>query len=348
VAKNKTITEIAVLSLLSARPMYGVEMVEEIKRLSGGVVVMPLPTLYSALHKMDAKKFIRSYWREAEIGGRCRVYNTTAAGQLYYEQNKFEINYEALKREAVKPEHKVYSTLEEAFSLPLSNNKEKPAEAAENLPQQSASVVNNYNTQIIINEIPADKPTAAQKQKQEFVKGQYIAPNETILATPKQQQMSIDISGIHGDVNLRQFIDMNAVPAQSGFVLINLLRLFAGLIAAVLFATVYTIMFFTLPEATIYIFAFVALGVYLAIDFLIWLILPLTKRRPNFHKLLLVRAAVSIVGILIVLSVYLMNVPSLVNIEPLVFGLVPGIFALIPFVEGLIMLILHRSKFVTC
>jgi DNA-binding PadR family transcriptional regulator len=337
--------------------MYGAEMVEEIRRLSGDVVKMPLPTLYSALHKMDTKKFIRSYWREAEIGGRCRVYNITGSGKDFFIKNKFEINYELLKREAKqqeqespKHEHKIYATLEEAFSLPLSKGKDAvvtPPQITEQLTESDPTVRQSR---------PPEKPTDAVKQPlpKQFPVSPYVSPKEPILSTSKQKQMSIDLTGIGGDINLRPLVRLNAVHTDSGFVLFNRLRLFAGIIAVALFAILYMILYFTVPVAatdpknTIYTIAFVALGVYLAIDFLVWIIFPQTKRRPNYRKLIFSRSIVSFILLLTIFAVYLMNVPQLVNIEPLIFGLIPGVFAFLPFVESLLTAISKKGRWFVC
>ena len=92
-ANGKNITEILILNLLDTRPMYGAEMVEEIKKISGNTVIMSLPSLYSSLHRMSNKRLVNSYQKQSTIGGRCRVYNITKYGREYLEDHPLEINY---------------------------------------------------------------------------------------------------------------------------------------------------------------------------------------------------------------------------------------------------------------
>jgi len=89
-------TEIIILSLLDKRPMYGAEMVEEIKKISGNTVIMSLPTLYSSLHRMAGKKWVNSYQKQSTIGGRCRVYNITKHGREYLSKNPIQIDYNTI------------------------------------------------------------------------------------------------------------------------------------------------------------------------------------------------------------------------------------------------------------
>ena len=71
---------VAVLQLLERRPMYGYELVEALARRTDGVLAMRQSTLYPLLYNLEAKRFIRGEWREAESGRQRKDYALTGKG----------------------------------------------------------------------------------------------------------------------------------------------------------------------------------------------------------------------------------------------------------------------------
>ena len=70
-----------VLQLLGERPMYGYEMVKEVRERTGGAFEWKEGTLYPCLHKLEAERFIRGAWRKAPSGKRRRYYRLMAKGR---------------------------------------------------------------------------------------------------------------------------------------------------------------------------------------------------------------------------------------------------------------------------
>lgn len=317
-ARNKSITEIAILSLLSNKPMYGVEMAEEIKRLSGNVVVMPLPTLYSALHKMADKKLVNSYWQEAEVGGRQHVYNITKVGREYYEKNKFEINYQLLK-ENNDITHKTYSTLEEAFSLPL-NNKPIPADKR-------------------VLQINQPEPEKVVRKTQTTP---YLQSTDKIASTEVQhKQMAINLTGTVGSADLRPLVKLNAIKAENDFVIINKLHLFAGVLNTLLFAFLNFLLSLThaSPEGY-YHFIYILLTVYLAITLAVFIVFPKIKSIFTKSKSFKIRGLVTL-GLIVLVAVVTIFDKS-INLLWL------GLFAFVPVIECIFMIILRKWKGFAC
>ena len=316
-------TEIQILNLLSIKPMYGVEMIEEIKRLSGNVVVMSLPTLYSSLHKLAAKKFVNSYWQEAEIGGRRHVYNITKAGREYREKNKIEINY-ALLKEKQTQKSQTYASLEEAFSLPLNN---QPVKQPENIDDKRV-----LRTEPVSEAKP--KPTP---------KTTYIVPTEKITTNTeaKHKQMSMNLTGTTGSANLRPLLKLNQILVGNDFVAINRLRVVAAIINLIIFVLVN---FFCslLPTAQkeYYELIYIGLGIYFAVIFAIYFIFPKVKMMFNCGRSFRWHALVTI-GLAIIVIVICVSKQSL-NLIWL------ALFAFIPVVESLLMMILRKGKVFRC
>ena len=225
-ASGKNITEITILNLLNQRPMYGAEMVEEIKKLSGNTIIMSLPTLYSCLHRMATKKLVNSYQKQSTIGGRCRVYNITKIGREYLNKNQIKIDYSALINNepinnintqiaapAIENESSAiamsannlsatnatvstpqFTTLNDAFSLPLN----KSVTAEEITTNQNNDNITSYSQQTTVPEtrltasttnesLLVENPTPLPKKKTKPDILPYISPNEKITTTPEPQ-----------------------------------------------------------------------------------------------------------------------------------------------------------------
>jgi PadR family transcriptional regulator PadR len=71
----------AVLHLLSARPMYGYELVESLAARTDGVLAMGQSTLYPMLYNLEAKGLIEAEWRDADSGRERKYYALTGKGK---------------------------------------------------------------------------------------------------------------------------------------------------------------------------------------------------------------------------------------------------------------------------
>jgi len=70
----KGCTETMVLTLLTERPMYGYELMREIRLRSDGVFALGQGTIYPLLYALERKRSIVAEWVEPEDGGRRRKY----------------------------------------------------------------------------------------------------------------------------------------------------------------------------------------------------------------------------------------------------------------------------------
>lgn len=83
---------LAVLKLLERREMYGYELVEELSRLTDGVLAMGQSTLYPMLYNLEAKSLIEAAWRDAPAGAggtrERKYYRLTARGRKRLEEDQ--------------------------------------------------------------------------------------------------------------------------------------------------------------------------------------------------------------------------------------------------------------------
>jgi PadR family transcriptional regulator PadR len=78
-----------VLAILSAGPLHGYGVIEELKARSGGELDLPEGTVYPALHRLERRDLLKSAWSQAE-GRRRRVYRLTASGRRELESKTRE------------------------------------------------------------------------------------------------------------------------------------------------------------------------------------------------------------------------------------------------------------------
>ncbi|WP_077624637.1 PadR family transcriptional regulator [Sediminibacillus massiliensis] len=79
--------DLLLLSLVSQRDLYGYEMTRILKQYSEDVYQMSEGTLYSALKRLERKKWLDSYWSETEQGRR-KYYRITEDGRRELEQKR--------------------------------------------------------------------------------------------------------------------------------------------------------------------------------------------------------------------------------------------------------------------
>lgn len=72
-------SEILVLKVLQAGPLYGYEIAKKIKTLSREVFQLGEGTLYPLLHKMEKGRLLDAYWQERN-GRKRKYYEITRKG----------------------------------------------------------------------------------------------------------------------------------------------------------------------------------------------------------------------------------------------------------------------------
>ena len=72
---------VLLLTLLSERPMYAYEMLQEAERRSARTFQLKEGTVYPALHQMERAGLLKAAWRESESGRPRKYYSLTAKGR---------------------------------------------------------------------------------------------------------------------------------------------------------------------------------------------------------------------------------------------------------------------------
>src|SRR5436853_7360280 len=84
--------DVLILRTLVAGPSHGHAIAKHIQRTSEDLLQIETGSLYPALHRLEAKGWIRSSWDLSDKGKRARYYRLTAGGrkQLVTEQSKWQ------------------------------------------------------------------------------------------------------------------------------------------------------------------------------------------------------------------------------------------------------------------
>jgi DNA-binding PadR family transcriptional regulator len=73
--------ELAVLSVLSERPLHGYELAVQIEQCTEGRLSFTLASLYPLLYRLERSKALVGEWRTAPSGRRRRYYRINASGK---------------------------------------------------------------------------------------------------------------------------------------------------------------------------------------------------------------------------------------------------------------------------
>lgn len=86
--------ELLCIQLLEERDMYGYEMVQEIKKRSGGLLELNITTLYLALKRLNEHGYVSMYYSDAEAAReRSRIYYHLEPAAVEYKE-KLKEEYE--------------------------------------------------------------------------------------------------------------------------------------------------------------------------------------------------------------------------------------------------------------
>jgi len=77
--------DLLILKTLALEPMHGWGIAQRIQQVSQDVLQVGQGSLYPALHRLEAKGWIRSEWAASDNNRRARFYSLTRAGKKQLE-----------------------------------------------------------------------------------------------------------------------------------------------------------------------------------------------------------------------------------------------------------------------
>jgi PadR family transcriptional regulator len=82
--------DIMLLALLETEPMYGYQMVKEVRARSDSTLQLKEGSLYPALHRLEREGLIEGYWQHREDGVSRRYYCLTSQGRAVLPEKREE------------------------------------------------------------------------------------------------------------------------------------------------------------------------------------------------------------------------------------------------------------------
>ncbi len=165
-----------ILSCLSQRDMYGLELINEINNNSGFEIKMP--SLYSNINRMKTLKFISTYLKDSVKGPKCSYSSITDKGR--HELERLE---------------KIFGKLQEKSNIYI-NSKEFHTEKSDNITQKNddyndffAEIDNNSTETVPQKPLSAEKNTVEIKRN-ENQSNQDIKQNNAVFLNSKIEDES--------------------------------------------------------------------------------------------------------------------------------------------------------------
>jgi transcriptional regulator len=92
--------DLLILRTLQAGPAHGLFIAECIERRSQDVLLVEQGSLYPALHRLEGRRWIESYWGVSDTNRRAKFYRLTRAGrrQLAAETSRWDALARAVGR----------------------------------------------------------------------------------------------------------------------------------------------------------------------------------------------------------------------------------------------------------
>ena len=96
--------DLLILKILALEPMHGWAIAERLKQMSKEVLQVGPGSLYPALHRLEGRGWIASFWGTSENNRKARFYRLTTAGrkQLTRQTSRWEELVRAVNR-VLKP-----------------------------------------------------------------------------------------------------------------------------------------------------------------------------------------------------------------------------------------------------
>ena len=73
--------DLLILRTLQLEPLHGWAVAQRIRQISNEVLQVQQGSLYPALHRLEAKGWVRAEWGASDKGKRAKFYSLTAAGR---------------------------------------------------------------------------------------------------------------------------------------------------------------------------------------------------------------------------------------------------------------------------
>ena len=92
--------DLLILKVVALGPIHGYAIAQRLEQVSRGVVQVPQGSLYPALHRLENREWISSFWGTSENNRKARYYRLTPEGrrQLSEQTDRWDTIVRAVNR----------------------------------------------------------------------------------------------------------------------------------------------------------------------------------------------------------------------------------------------------------
>ena len=83
--------DILVLRTLAWEPMHGYAISQFVRSKTSGAIGLESAALYQAMHRLEKKRLVRSWWGVSETNRRAKFYDLTTAGRKQLKDQSTEL-----------------------------------------------------------------------------------------------------------------------------------------------------------------------------------------------------------------------------------------------------------------
>jgi transcriptional regulator len=80
--------DLLILQVVSLGPLHGYAIAQRLQQISQDVLQVQQGSLYPALHRLEARGWLKAEWKPSETGREAKFYNLTRAGRRQLESER--------------------------------------------------------------------------------------------------------------------------------------------------------------------------------------------------------------------------------------------------------------------
>ena len=84
--------DLLILQVLSLGPLHGYAIAQRLQQMSKDVLQVQQGSLYPALHRLEARGWLKAEWKASETGRDAKFYNLTRTGRRQLESERANWN----------------------------------------------------------------------------------------------------------------------------------------------------------------------------------------------------------------------------------------------------------------
>lgn len=84
--------DLLILKVLAPEPLHGYAIAQRLQQMSKDVLQVQQGSLYPALHRLEARGWLKAEWKASETGRDAKFYNLTRAGRRQLESERANWN----------------------------------------------------------------------------------------------------------------------------------------------------------------------------------------------------------------------------------------------------------------